>query len=160
VPVRNDVSWRKLVSGMTGRESASLVGDELELTIFAGFSTVQSSRLETVAFLCLQRLTPRSNKSSSRLENRVRGLRPATCGPRSGTVITSRTNTADGAAKLGRESFSPICDGTPSLVPSFVRPSRAGRVMTLIGLSGRTETVRSLSDCPSPNLSKIITNLR
>src|SRR6202050_1813009 len=34
VPVRNDVSWRKFVSGMTGRESASLVGNELELTIF------------------------------------------------------------------------------------------------------------------------------
>src|SRR3984885_1098511 len=53
-PVRNDVSWRKFVSEMTGRESPSLIRNELELTIFVGFSTVQSSRLERVAFLCLQ----------------------------------------------------------------------------------------------------------
>jgi|ERR1700735_2157414 len=124
---------------------------------------VESSRLETTASLCLRRLSPCSNKSSSRLESGIRGARPATCVSRGETAIRARLGDADGAARVERESRSLIPAECLSFVRSFARASkrsaRSGEcgVTILMRLPGNTGTVRFRSACPPPNLSKTVT---
>jgi hypothetical protein len=122
--------------------------------------TVESSRLETVAALCLQRFRPRSNKSSSRLEmgfgcGRQRLARenlrewnmPTRVAP-PGVADTGPTPSAGAHAEgawdksVARASVGEGSERTLSMPCPVV---------------AETWTARFSFDCPSPNLPKIIT---